>query len=50
VAKSGVNNLILAISERLNLGDAGVKIEKVMAKVVWFKEKIIPKDVLAVLE
>jgi uncharacterized protein len=50
VAKSGVSNLILAISEKLNLGDAGVKIEKVMAKVVWFKEKIMPKDVLAVME
>jgi uncharacterized protein len=50
VAKSGVDNLILAISERLNLGDAGVKLEKVLAKVVWFKDRIIPKDVLAVLE
>ncbi len=50
VAKSGVNNLILAISERLNLGEAGVKLEKVMAKVIWFKDRIIPKDVLAVLE
>jgi uncharacterized protein len=50
VAKSGVSNLILAISEKLNLGEAGVKLEKVLAKVVWFKEKIIPKDVLAVME
>jgi uncharacterized protein len=50
VAKSGVSNLILAISERLNLGEAGVKLEKVLAKVVWFKDRIIPKDVLAVME
>jgi hypothetical protein len=50
VAKSGVSNLILAISEKLNLGEAGVKLEKVLAKVVWFKEKVIPKDVLAVLD
>lgn len=50
VAKAGVSNLILAISEKLNLGEAGVKLEKVLAKVVWFKEKVIPKDVLAVLE
>ena len=50
VRKSGVRNMVLAISERLNLGDAGVKLENVMAKIVWFKEKIIPKDVLAVLE
>ena len=50
VAKSGVNNIILAISQKLNLEKAGVKVENVMAKIVWFKEKIIPKDVLAVLD
>ena len=50
VRKAGLSNMVLAISERLNLGDAGVKIDQVMAKVVWFKEKILPKDVLAVLE
>lgn len=49
VAKSGINNMILAISNRLNLEKAGVKVENVMADIVWFKEKIIPKDVLAIL-
>lgn len=50
VRKSNVPNLILAISERLNLGEAGVKIDDVLAKIVWFKGKIVPKDVLQVLE
>ena len=50
VRKAGLSNMVLAISERLNLGDAGVKMDQVRAKVVWFKEKILPKDVLAVLE
>ncbi len=49
VAKSGINNMILAISNRLNLEKAGVKVENVMADIVWFKEKILPKDVLAIL-
>jgi predicted nuclease of restriction endonuclease-like RecB superfamily len=50
VAKSGRGDLILAVSERLNLGGAGIDISKTRAKVVWFKGKIEPKDVLAVVE
>lgn len=50
VRKSGISNMVLAISERLNLGEAGVKVDQVLAKIVWFKNKILPKDVLAVLE
>lgn len=50
VRKAHVPNLILAISERLNLGEAGVKLDDVLAKIVWFKTKLLPKDVLAVLE
>ena len=50
IRKSGVSNMVLAVSERLNLGEVGVKLDKVLAKVIWFKEKILPKDVLAVLE
>lgn len=44
------NDLILAISERLNLDKAGVKLENVPAKIVWFKDKLLPKQVLAVLD
>ena len=50
VRRSECDNLILAISERLNLEKAGVKVENVPAKVVWFKDKLSPKAVLEVLE
>ncbi len=50
VRRSGCDNLILAISERLNLEKAGVKLDNVPAKIVWFKDKLLPKSVLAVLD
>ncbi|MGB8691557.1 MAG: DUF790 family protein [Microcoleus sp.] len=50
VHKSDCDNLILAISERLNLEKAGVKVNEVPAKVIWFKDKLLPKSVLEVLE
>jgi hypothetical protein len=50
VRRSECDNLILAISERLNLEKAGVKVENVPAKIVWFKDKLSPKAVLEVLE
>ena len=46
VRKSDCDNLILAVSERLNLEKAGVKIKGTPAKVVWFKDKLLPKAVL----
>lgn len=49
VRKSGRDNLILAVSERLNLENAGVDIANVPAQVVWFKTKLQPKVVLDVL-
>ena len=49
VRKANRNDIILAISERLNLGEAGVKLENVPAKVIWFKGKVQPKDVLAAI-
>jgi predicted nuclease of restriction endonuclease-like RecB superfamily len=50
VRQSGRKDLILAISERLNLEKAGVKLTNVAAPIVWFKDKLSPKAVLAVLE
>ncbi|NEP01949.1 MAG: DUF790 family protein [Symploca sp. SIO2E9] len=50
VRKSECDNLILAISERLNLEKAGVKVEDVPAKIIWFKDKLSPKAVLEVLK
>ncbi len=50
VRKAQSDNLILAISERLNLEKAGVKLDDVPARIVWFKDKLLPKAVLAVME
>jgi uncharacterized protein len=44
------DNIILAISERLNLDQAGIKFTDVPAKIIWFKEKLSPKAVLDVLD
>ena len=50
VRKAERNNLILAISERLNLDKAGVKLEDCPAKIVWFKDKLQPRTVLKLIE
>jgi hypothetical protein len=50
VRQSGREDLVLAISERLNLDKAGVKLQDVPARIVWFKDKLQPKAVLEVLE
>ena len=50
VRRSDCDHLILAISERLNLDKAGIKVKDVPAKIVWFKDKLLPKAVLEVLE
>ncbi|PIG92021.1 DUF790 family protein [Gloeocapsopsis sp. IPPAS B-1203] len=50
VRRANCDNLILAISERLNLEKAGVKLNDCPAKLVWFKDKLQPKSVLAVIE
>ena len=50
VRNADIDNLILAVSERLNLEKAGIKFTNVPARIVWFKDKLSPKAVLAVLE
>jgi uncharacterized protein len=50
VRKADRSDLILAISERLNLEKAGVKFEDTPAKIIWFKDQLLPKAVLGVLE
>jgi uncharacterized protein len=50
VRNSDTDNLILAISERLNLEKAGVKFTNLPNKVIWFKNKLTPKAVLEILE
>ncbi len=49
VRSAECDNLILAVSERLNLEKAGVKIQDVPVPIVWFKDKLSPKSVLEVL-
>ncbi|MCL1472516.1 DUF790 family protein [Argonema antarcticum] len=48
--KAECDNLILAVSERLNLEKAGVKVSDTPAKIIWFKDKLLPKTVLDVIE
>ena len=50
VRRAECDNLILAISERLNLEKAGVKVSDVPARIMWFKDKLLPKAVLAVID
>lgn len=50
VRRAGRDDLILVISERLNLERAGVKLHGVPAPIVWFKERIQPKAVLELIE
>lgn len=49
VRRAQCDNLILAISERLNLEKAGVDVKNIPARLVWFKDKLSPKAVLEVL-
>ena len=50
VRTSDVTNLILAVSERLNLEKAGVNFTELPNRVIWFKNKLQPKAVLEILE
>jgi predicted nuclease of restriction endonuclease-like RecB superfamily len=50
VRRAGRDDLILAISERLNLERAGVSLRQVTTPLVWFKDRLQPKAVLEVLE
>ena len=44
------DDLILAVSERLNLDKAGVKVGEIPVPVVWFKNKLLAKSVLQAIE
>jgi hypothetical protein len=50
VRRARRHDLILAISERLNLERAGVTVKDVPARLVWFKDRVLPTAVLEVLE
>jgi predicted nuclease of restriction endonuclease-like RecB superfamily len=50
VRRANRSDLILAISERLNLEKAGVNTQSLPAPVVWFKQKLNPQAILGCLE
>jgi hypothetical protein len=50
VCRAGWEDLLLAISERLNLERAGVRRADMPARVVWFQDRVLPRAVLDVLE
>lgn len=50
VRQANRQDLILAISERLNLDRAGIKLDNTPAKIVWFKDQLAPKAVLAAID
>lgn len=50
VRNADVDNLILAVSERLNLEKAGVKFTELPNRLIWFKNKLSPKAVLEVID
>ena len=50
VRQAECKNLILAVSQRLNLEKAGVDINTTPTKIVWFKDKLLPKAVIEALE
>ena len=50
VRRARRDDLILAVSERLNLERAGVSVKDVPARIVWFKDRVLPKAVLEVVE
>ncbi|MCZ6873099.1 MAG: DUF790 family protein [bacterium] len=50
ISRANRQDLIVAISQRLNLDRAGINLNHLPARVVWFKERLIPKDVLELLD
>ncbi len=50
VRKADRTDLILAVSERLNLEKAGVKMQDIPDNTIWFKDKLLPKSILALLD
>ena len=50
VKKAERDDLILAISQKLNLEKVGIDANQLPVKVVWFKNKLQPKQILDVIE
>lgn len=50
VRNGDTDNLILAVSERLNLDKAGVKFTDLPNKLIWFKNKLTAKAILEIID
>ena len=50
IRRADYPNLIIAVSERLNLQKAGVKFQDLPNHLIWFKQKLIARDVLKILD
>jgi predicted nuclease of restriction endonuclease-like RecB superfamily len=50
VRRAEADNLILAVSERLNLAKAGINFQDLPNRVIWFKNKLSAKEVLSVID
>lgn len=50
VSRAEIDNLILAVCERLNLVKAGVNFQDLPHRLVWFKNRLSPKDILRLIE
>jgi uncharacterized protein len=49
IRRAAQPNFIIAISERLNLQKAGVKFDDLPNPIIWFKNKLLAKDILKVI-
>lgn len=47
---AAIDNIIIAVSERLNLEKAKVNFNDLRIKIIWFKDKLSPKKVLELLD
>ncbi|WP_017296103.1 DUF790 family protein [Geminocystis herdmanii] len=50
VSRAEIDNLILAVCERLNLVKAGVNFQDLPHRLIWFKNRLSPKDILKLIE
>ena len=50
IARSNRTDLVIAVSERLNLGSSAKTVERLEDQIVWFKGALPPKRVLEVAE
>lgn len=50
IRQAQIPNLIVAVSERLNLTKAGVDPRGITSPIIWFKERINPQSVLEIIE